>query len=276
MLTEIRRIRRHLRLWFGGPIFLSLIIMALFCSELSRKDPLKINPRNILKSPSGEHFFGTDQIGRDILSRVISASRVSLSVAGAAVFFATVVGVTLGLFIGYSGGWFENLSMRIIDIFVCIPEIFIAIVVVAFLGSSLVTLVFTIGFLYFPQFTRVMYGVTSSLKRKDYVVAAISLGSSGPRIIFREILPNITSVVIVQITFTLSFAMLLEAGLSFLGLGIMPPQPSWGQMIGELKNFIYINPLPVIFPSIALFLAVFSINLIGDWLQDWLNPEITG
>lgn len=274
MLTIIRRIQRHFRLWFAGPIFCSLVIMALFCNELVPKDPLKINPKNILKSPSKENLLGTDQIGRDILSRVICASRVSLSVAGAAVLFATLVGVTLGLIIGYTGGWFENLSMRIVDIFVCIPEIFVAIVVVAFLGSSLMNLIFTIGFLYFPQFARVTYGVTSSLKRKDYVRAAVSLGSSGPRIVFHEILPNIASVVIVQISFTLSFAMLLEAGLSFLGLGIMPPRPSWGQMIGELKNFIYINPFPVIFPSIALFLAVFSINLIGDWLQDWLNPEI--
>jgi len=268
------KIHGHLRLLAGGPIFIILLVMACFSSELSPFDPLKINAWNILKSPSKQNLLGTDQLGRDILSRIIYASRISLSIAGAAVFLAALVGVSLGLIMGYKGGWFENLGMRLIDIFVCIPEIFIAIVVIAFLGSNLGTVIFTIGFIYFPQFTRVIYGVTKSLKRKDYILAAVSLGASGQRIISREILPNIMSVIIVQISFTLSFAMLLEAGLSFLGLGIMPPQPSWGQMVGELRNFIFINPLPVIFPSIVLFLVIFSINLIGEWLQDWLNPEM--
>jgi len=220
------------------------------------------------------NLFGTDQLGRDILSRIIHASRISLSVAGAAVFLAAFVGVTIGLFLGYFGGWFQNISMRVIDIFVCIPEIFVAIVVVAFVGSSLSTLILTIGFLYFPQFARVTYSLTFSMRKRDFVVAAVSVGSGRLRIIFREILPNLSSVILVQTSFTLSFAMLLEAGLSFLGLGVMPPQPSWGQMIGELRNYIFINPVPVIFPSIALFLAVFSINIMGDWLQDWLNPEV--
>ncbi len=155
--------------------------------------------------------------------------------------------------------------MRLIDVLVCIPEIFVAIVVIAFLGSSVATLIFTIGFLYFPQFARVVYGVTSSLKRKDYITASLSLGASGWRIVFYEILPNLASIIIVQVSFTISFAMLLEAGLSFLGLGIM---------VGELKDFINIIPIPVVFPSIILFIAIFSINMIGDWLQDWLNPEI--
>jgi peptide/nickel transport system permease protein len=144
----------------------------------------------------------------------------------------------------------------------------------AFLEHSLRTLIFTIGLLYFPQFSRVTYSVASSIKTKDYILSAVTLGAGGPRIVFREILPNMASVIIVQISFTMSFAMLLEAGLSFLGLGVMPPQPSWGQMAGTLKDFIFINPLLVVFPSMALFLAVFAINMIGDWLQDWLNPEI--
>jgi ABC-type methionine transport system permease subunit len=172
------------------------------------------------------------------------------------------------------GGWIENVLMRTIDTFLSIPEIFVAIVVMAFLSSGLPTLVFTIGLLYFPQFARVVYAVTNSMKRKEFVEASVALGANAPRILFRQILPNIASIIVVQITFTISFAMLLEAGLSFLGLGVMPPRPSWGQMIGDLKDYIQINPLPVIFPSVALFLAVFSINTLGDWLQDWLNPEV--
>lgn len=267
-------IKRNFRLLVGAPILLVLILAACFSSALAPQDPFKIDTKNILKGPSRAHPFGTDQIGRDILSRVIYGARVSLSVAGAAVFFATLIGVPLGLLASYIGGRFENFLMRVIDVFVCLPEIFVAIVAMAFMEHSLRTLIFTIGLLYFPQFARVTYSVASSIKTKDYILSAVALGAGGPRIVFREILPNMISVIIVQISFTISFAMLLEAGLSFLGLGVMPPQPSWGQMAGTLKDFIFINPLLVVFPSVVLFLAVFAINMIGDWLQDRLNPEI--
>ena len=269
-----RIIKKHFRLIVALPILLLLILSALFCTQLAPADPYQINTREILQGPSAEHWFGTDQIGRDILSRVLYGARVSLSVAAAAVLFATIIGVPLGLIISYIGGRFENISMRVIDVFVCLPEIFVAIVVMAFLDHSMQTLIFTIGLLYFPQFTRVTYSVSASIRSKDYIMAAIALGAGGPRIIFREILPNMFSVIIVQISFTMSFAMLLEAGLSFLGLGVMPPQASWGQMAGTLKDFIFINPLLVVFPSVTLFLAVFAINMLGDWLQDRLNPEI--
>ncbi|MGD8251117.1 MAG: ABC transporter permease [Desulfobacterales bacterium] len=271
---KMRWLRRHLRLLVGGPILIALVSAALFCESIAPADPYQINTKAILKSPSAEHPFGTDHIGRDILSRVVYGARVSLSVAAAAVFFATLIGVPVGLLSAYAGGRIENGVMRVIDVFVCLPEIFVAIVVMAFMQHSLQTLIFTIGLLYFPQFARVTYGVAASLKTKDYVLAAEALGASGARIVFREILPNMMSVIIVQISFTMSFAMLLEAGLSFLGLGVMPPQPSWGQMAGALKDFIFLNPWPVVFPSAVLFLAVFSINMIGDWLQDTLNPEI--
>jgi peptide/nickel transport system permease protein len=272
----MRRLSRYLRLLLAGPILVVLLAMALFSGVLAPSDPLKIDARNILKSPSAQHVLGTDQLGRDLLSRVIYGARISLSVAAAAVTVATLVGVALGLLAGYAGGWVENLLMRGIDTFLSIPEIFVAIVVVAFFTSGLPTLVFTIGLLYFPQFARVVYAVTNSMKRKEFVEASVALGAGAPRILFRQILPNIGSIIVVQITFTICFAMLLEAGLSFLGLGVMPPRPSWGQMVGDLKDYIQINPLPVIFPSVTLFLAVFSINTLGDWLQDWLNPEIAG
>ena len=268
------KIKKHFRLLVGVPILAVLIFAACFSGFIAPADPFKIDTKNILKGPSRLHPFGTDQIGRDIFSRVIYGARVSLSVAGAAVFFATLIGVPIGLLASYIGGRFENFLMRVIDVFVCLPEIFVAIVVMAFLEHSIRTLIFTIGLLYFPQFARVTYSVASSIKTKDYILSAVTLGAAGPRIVIHEILPNMASVIIVQISFTMSFAMLLEAGLSFLGLGVMPPQPSWGQMAGTLKDFIFINPLLVVFPSVVLFLAVFAINMIGDWLQDWLNPEI--
>jgi peptide/nickel transport system permease protein len=258
----------------AGPILAGLVVLALFSEVLAPADPLRIDARAILQSPSLAHPLGTDQLGRDVLSRLIYGARISLSVAAAAVAVATLVGVALGLLAGYVGGWPQNAIMRGVDAFLSIPEIFVAIVVMAFFTSGLTTLVFTIGLLYFPQFTRVVYAVTTSLKRKEFVEASVALGARPARILLREILPNMASIIVVQITFTISFAMLLEAGLSFLGLGVMPPRPSWGQMVGDLKDYVQINPLPVIFPSAALFLAVFSVNTLGDWLQDRLNPEV--
>ena len=270
----MRGFSRYFRLLLAGPILVVLVVAAIFSGVLAPADPLRIDARNILKSPSAQHVLGTDQLGRDLLSRVIYGARVSLGVAAAAVTVATLVGVMLGLLAGYVGGWVENMLMRAIDTFLSIPEIFVAIVVMAFFTSGLSTLVFTIGLLYFPQFARVVYAVTNSMKRKEFVEASVALGANATRVLLRQILPNIASIIVVQITFTISFAMLLEAGLSFLGLGVMPPRPSWGQMVGDLKDFIQINPLPVIFPSVALFLAISAINTLGDWLQDWLNPEI--
>jgi peptide/nickel transport system permease protein len=270
----MRHLSRYTRLFLAGPILVGLVALALFSEVLAPADPLKINAWAILKAPSADHLLGTDQLGRDLLSRVIYGARISLSVAAAAVTLATLIGVVLGLLAGYAGGWLENGIMRAVDAFLSIPEIFVAIVIMAFFTSNLTTLILTIGLLYFPQFARVIYAVTTTLKRKEFVEASVALGAGASRIIFREILPNIASIIVVQVTFTISFAMLLEAGLSFLGLGVMPPQPSWGQMVGDLKDYIQINPLLVIFPSAALFLAVFSVNTLGDWLQDWLNPEV--
>jgi peptide/nickel transport system permease protein len=251
-----------------------LLLAALGADVIAPYDPFAIDARNILQGPSAAHPFGTDEIGRDVLSRVIFGARISLSVAAAAVLVATLVGVPIGLVAAYAGGRTENAVMRVIDLFVSLPEIFVAIVVMAFLTNSLPTLIFTIGLLYFPQFARVTHSVAASIRRKEFVEAAVSLGMGPVRIMVREILPNIVSVIIVQVSFTLSFAMLLEAGLSFLGLGVMPPQPSWGQMVGALKDYLFHNPWPVVFPSLALFLAVLAINLLGDWLQDRLNPEL--
>ncbi len=265
---------RHLRLLLGGPILLAVIVAAAFGDALAPHDPYQIDPGHILASPSADHPFGTDEIGRDILSRVIHGARISLSVTAAAVLIATAVGVSTGISASYLGGRVENLVMRTIDVFVCLPEIFIAILVMALLESSLETLILTIGLLYFPQFARVVHSVTASAKKRDHVVAAVSLGAGPIRIISREILPNIASVIIVQVSFILSFAMLLEAGLSFLGLGVMPPRPSWGQMVGSLKDYVFLNPWPIVFPSLALFLSVFAINMASDWLQDFLNPEL--
>jgi peptide/nickel transport system permease protein len=262
------------RLAFAVPFLLLLGIAALLAHMLAPYDPLAIDARNILQTPSATHLFGTDELGRDILSRLIHGARISLSVALAAVVIASSIGVVVGVLASYARGQVENLIMRVIDIFVCLPEIFVAIVIMAFLEHGLRTLIITIGLLYFPQFARVAYSVARSLREKEYVLAAVSLGASPFHIMARALLPNMASVIVVQVSFTLSFAMLLEAGLSFLGLGLMPPAPSWGQMVGTLKDYLFTNAWPVVFPSLALFLTIFAINTFGDWLQDYLNPEM--
>lgn len=267
---------RNLALVVASPYLALIAVMAVLPGAIAPYDPLAIDAGNILASPTSAHLLGTDEIGRDILSRIVYGARVSLGVALAAVAVACLLGVPLGVATSYLGGRLENAIMRAVDVFVSLPEIFVAIVVLAFLGGDLPTLVFTIGLLYFPQFAKVAHGMTTSVRSREHVLAAVSLGAGALWIIWREILPNMRSVIIVQASFTLSFAMLLEAGLSFLGLGVTPPQPSWGQMVGTLKDYLFTNPWPVVFPSLALFLAILAVNILGDWLQDRLNPELGG
>lgn len=252
---------------------LFIFLLAILAPFLGLKDPNIIDPLNILASPSSEHWLGTDELGRDLLSRTIYGARVSLSVAFAAVLVACVVGVIIGVIASFLGPRLQSSVMLVVDIFVSMPEIFVALVILAFIGGNLQVLIFTIGLLYCPQFARVTWNVARSIQATDHVLSAISLGARWPRILRFEVLPNISSIVAVQASFTFSFAMLLEAGLSFLGLGVKPPTPSWGQMVGTLKDYIFINPWPVLVPSASLFITVLLVNLLGDQLQDILNPE---
>lgn len=254
--------------------FLTLLALcALAAPYLGLADPYAIDLANLLSMPSARHWLGTDELGRDLLSRAIYGGRVSLSVAASAVLVACVVGVSAGIGVSFLGRRLEAFAVLLIDVFVSLPEIFVALVVLAFLGGSLSTLIFTIGLLYCPQFARVAWGVAKSIQARDHVLAAISLGASRSWIMRHEILPNASSIIAVQASFTFSFAMLLEAGLSFLGLGVKPPTPSWGLMVGILKNYLYTNPWPVLVPALALFFTVLAVNVVGDWLQDVLNPE---
>lgn len=251
-----------------------VVAAALLAPVIGLADPLAIDPTNILASPSAAHWLGTDELGRDLFSRLAYGGRISLAVAAAAVLLAGSIGVPLGIAIAFLSPRAESAAMRVVDVFVSLPEIFVAIVVLAFLGGSLPALIGTIGLLYCPQFARVSYGMARSIRARDHVLAARSLGAGRLWLIRREILPNMRSVIAVQASLTFSFAMLMEAGLSFLGLGVQPPTPSWGQMVGTLKNYIFINAWPVLVPSLALFVTVLAINIVGDWLQDRLNPEL--
>lgn len=259
--------------------FLVLAVLAavfgpLVGPMLGMADPYQIDAANMLSLPSAHHWLGTDELGRDLLARAVYGARVSLTVATAAVLLAGLLGVTLGVVVACLGPRSQALSIRVIDVFVSLPEIFVALVVLAFLGGSLPTLVGTIGILYCPQFARVSWSVARGVRAREHVMAARSLGAGQAWIIWHEVLPNMRSIIAVQASFTFSFALLLEAGLSFLGLGVRPPVPSWGQMVGSLKDYLFTNAWPVLVPALALFLTVLAVNVLGDWLQDALNPEL--
>jgi peptide/nickel transport system permease protein len=251
-----------------------LVAGAAFGPLLGLADPYQIDAANLLSSPSWKHWLGTDELGRDLLSRAVYGARVSLTVAAAAVVLAGVLGVAIGVGVAFLGRRAEAAAIRVVDVFVSLPEIFVALVVLAFIGGNLPTLVATIGVLYAPQFARVTWGVARGIRAREHVLAASSLGAGSGWIIWHEVLPNMRSIIAVQASFTFSFAMLLEAGLSFLGLGVRPPVPSWGQMVGSLKDYLYTNPWPVMVPALALFFTVLAVNVLGDWLQDVLNPEL--
>lgn len=255
--------------------FLAVVVLAAILGPtLGLADPYRIDATNLLSSPSWRHWLGTDELGRDLLARAVYGARVSLSVAAAAVILAGVLGVALGVGVAFLGRRAEAAAIRVVDVFVSLPEIFVALVVLAFIGGNLPTLVGTIGILYAPQATRANWGVARGIRAREHVLAASSLGAGSGWIIWHEVLPNMRSIIAVQASFTFSFAMLLEAGLSFLGLGVRPPVPSWGQMVGSLKDYLFTNPWPVLVPALALFFTVLAVNVLGDWLQDALNPEL--
>ncbi|CAB3883858.1 Glutathione transport system permease protein GsiD [Achromobacter insuavis] len=274
--SSIHRLGRAERIALS---FLLLLALAALCGPLltaglGLADPYQIDAANLLSGPSTKHWLGTDELGRDLLARILFGARVSLSVAAAAVLIAGLLGVATGVTVAFLRSRSQSLAIRVIDVLVSLPEIFVALVVLAFIGGSLPTLIGTIGLLYWPQFARVSWGVARGIRAREHVMAAYSLGAGGRWIIWHEVLPNMRSIIAVQASFTFSFALLLEAGLSFLGLGVRPPVASWGQMVGSLKDYLFVNPWPVLVPALALFLTVLAVNVLGDWLQDVLNPEL--
>jgi peptide/nickel transport system permease protein len=227
-----------------------------------------------MTAPNQQYLLGTDDFGRDILSRIIYGSRISLGVGLVSVVIAVLLGTPIGLLAGYSGGWFDEISMRIMDILYSFPGIILAMLITAMLGPSLTNTMISIGIVYAPGFSRVIRGPVLSEKERDYVTASRALGAGHLRILFRHILPNVLAPFIVATTVTFSFALLSEAALSFLGLGAQPPEPSWGTMLLTGKRFMEVAPWTAIFPGIAIMLAVLGSNLLGDALRDVLDPRM--
>jgi peptide/nickel transport system permease protein len=277
--TTPRRARRALRsgsLLVGGLIVAVLLGAALFAPWLAPYAPTRIFPGAEIRPPGPEFLLGTDEVGRDILSRVLHGARVSLGVAIPSVALAVVGGTTVGVSLGYWGGAPDLLAMRLFDILFAFPPILLAIALVAALGPSPVNLVLTIAVLTLPQFAVLARGATLALTPQDFVQAARALGASHARILGRHVLPNLSATLTVQASLSLSIVILVEAALSFLGLGTQPPAPSWGGMLSRGRQYMTIAPWLVLAPGLAIMLAVLGFNLLGDAQRDLLDPRRAG
>lgn len=258
----------------GSGLFLLLMaIIAIAAPVIAPHDPTAQDAQPLLQ-PGRAYLLGTDDFGRDVLSRLIYAGRISLGVSAASVVIATCIGVWLGLFAGYYRGWVDTIIMRAMDVLLSFPTIVLAIAIVAALGASIRNVIIVIAIVYIPRFVRIVYGSTLSAARAEYIDAARVVGVGNLRIIRTAILPNVAAPILVQISLSLGFAILVETGLSFLGLGAQPPTPSWGSMVSEARDFMETNPWLLISPSLAIGLTILALNTLGDGLRDALDPRL--
>ena len=268
-----RRLRRRRGALIGLGIVLMFVALALFAPWLPMQDPIAASWGAIRKAPSASHWFGTDEIGRDVLARVIWGTRASLLAGVLSVSISLLLGVPIGLAAGFLGGWVDMLISRVTDAFLACPFLILAIALAAFLGPSLSNAMIAIGVSATPVFVRLTRAQVLNVKVEDYIEAARAVGNSPLRIALRHVLPNITAPLIVQATLAIAAAVIAEASLSFLGLGQQPPAPSWGSMLNTAKNFVDNAPWMAIWPGASIFLLVLSFNLLGDGLRDALDPR---
>jgi peptide/nickel transport system permease protein len=268
-------VRRHPRLLVGGALVTLMIVMAVLAPVLAPFDPTDVDPSRSLEAPSRTHLLGTDDLGRDVFSRVVYGARISLSVGLISVSIGLLIGVSVGLAAGYLGGVIDLLAMRAIDALLAFPALLLAISITAALGPQIQNAMIAIGVVAIPAYTRLTRGQVLSVREREYVTAARTLGAPGRRIVLRHILPNIANPLIVQASLATAFAILAEAALSFLGLGAQPPTPSWGQDINYSQRYLA-NAFwwMSVGPGLAIFLAVFAFNFLGDALRDALDPQL--
>lgn len=265
------------RLAVGGMIVIVIIfLIAGLASFLAPHDPGKTDVSTKLAPPSLQHFLGTDQLGRDVFSRMLFGSRVSLSVGFVAVAISISIGILVGAISGYYGGWIDSLLMRYVDIMLCFPSFFLILTVVALLGPSLFKVMVVIGITSWMGTSRFVRAEFLSLRERDFAQAARALGVKDHRIIFRHILPNALAPVFVTATLDVATAILVEAGLSFLGFGVQPPAPSWGNILTEGRTYIFDAWWLTLFPGLAILITVLSFNLLGEGLRDALDPRLRG
>jgi ABC-type dipeptide/oligopeptide/nickel transport system permease subunit len=280
---RVSAFKRFIRVFFGRRIvivgifiLIVLMVMAIFAPWLAPYDPYSQDLDNVLAKPSVEHWLGTDSLGRDTLSRIIYGSQTSLIIGLVAIFFASSVGNAMGLIAGYFGGWTYTIIMRLIDGLMAIPMIMLALVIAALLGKGLVNIVIALGIAMIPPYARLMCGQVLSIKEKDYILAERSLGAGNIRIMLQHITPNAFPPLIVLATMMIGSAILAEAILSFLGIGITEPSAAWGAMVNEGYRYLLTLPILSFVPGIAIMLVVFAFNMVGDGLRDALDPRLRG
>jgi len=266
------RLRLNLPLLIGAAVVLLSIGLALTAPWLTSHDPLEIADAS-LSPPSSQYLLGTDQLGRDVLTRILYAARSSLAAACLSAALAFASGTMIGLLAGYSSGLLDACLMRVLDVLQAFPALLLAIALVAALGPNLPNLVLTMGLLFMPRFARVARASTLSVRERDYIAAAIGLGVSRARILYRHVLPNIAAPLIVEASLTVTIAILTEASLSFLGLGVQPPDPTWGGMIAESTSVMALAPWLALSPGFAIVFVVIGFTLMGDGLRDALDPR---
>ena len=270
----LRLLTRSKLMLAGSVLAILIILTAALADLLAPYDPLLMNSTDALKGPSADYLFGTDRFGRDVLSRTIHGSRISLWVGIASAAISMTVGTLVGLISGYFGGWIDNIIGRVMDVFFSFPGLLLAIAVAAVLGPSLNNALLAIAVVYTPPFSRIVRGSVAVERNKEYVDAARLIGAPTWRIVARHVLPNVLSPIIVQGSVILSLAILTESYLSYLGLGTQPPTPSWGSMLSEGRTFLETAPWISVFPGLAIVTAVLAFNLLGDGLRDVLDPQL--
>jgi peptide/nickel transport system permease protein len=268
----LRALARH-RLGRIGAAGLGLLVVgALLASIVAPYDPTEIDYEALLQAPSWAHWFGTDELGRDILSRVLYGSQTSLQVMALAISGALVIGVTVGLVSGFIGGWFDDLCMRVVDGLLAFPTVILSLAIVAALGPSLTNAIIAIAVVNVPDFARLVRGQVIAVRQYDYVQAAQAVGMSTARLLWRHVWPSVRGSVIVYASLKAAAAIITESALSFLGLGVQPPQPTWGSMLSTAMQYGEAWWI-AIFPGLAIFLTVLALNLLGDGLRDVLDPR---
>ncbi len=270
----LRRLRRNPSVVAGAFILTSLILLAIFAPLIAPYDPTDPSPRERILAPSRDHLFGTDELGRDVFSAVLHGARISLRVGLISMGIGATIGTLVGLLAGFYGKWTDTILMRLIDILLAFPGILLAITFVAMLGPGLNNVMIAVGIANIPRFARVVRGSVLGVKNLTYIEAAESIGTPGRLIMFKHILPNILSPIIVMATLGIASAILSAAGLSFLGMGAQPPTPEWGSMLSNARNYLREAWWWATFPGLAIMLTVLGMNLLGDGLRDTFDPRL--
>lgn len=269
----LRRFVQNRMAFIGAVLVGILCVIAVLAPVITRYEPNAINYGSLLQGPSGEHWFGTDFLGRDLFSRVVHGARISLLVGVVAVTLAMLIGVPLGLAAGFFGGAVDAFVMRLVDIFLAFPVILLAIAIMSILGPSIFNVMIALGLVGWTKYARLVRGIVLSLRESEFVTAATALGARSSRILVRHLLPNSVAPLIVLSTFGLAEAVVVEAALSFLGLGVQPPTPSWGGILNEGRSYMRQAAHITTFPGIAIVITILGFNFIGDGLRDAMDPK---